>query len=245
MSSSVIKSPTPILEKKGFTVFLAGPMKGAPKWQRTVPKIAESIGIDGVTWLNPYRCQRWVTWREQVAWETQGLRDSDVALFWIPNQETEVEGRDYAQTTRMELLENLARGKRVILGIDDDIRAADYMKYKAKSYGVRKIHKTLEGCLEELRDIIREEESRGSRSFSVGDLCFGSEDALAARPQFSSVLDMNQTIVERWNRQVGLHDTVWCSGDVGDESWLRLLNGDIRFGVPSDDSVQINPLILF
>ena len=145
----------------------------------------------------------------------------------------------------MELLENLARGKRVILGIDDDIRAADYMKYKAKSYGVRKIHKTLEGCLEELRDIIREEESRGSRSFSVGDLCFGSEDALAARPQFSSVLDMNQTIVERWNRQVGLHDTVWCSGDVGDESWLRLLNGDIRFGVPSDGSVQINPLILF
>ena len=153
MSSSVIKSPTPILEKKGFTVFLAGPMKGAPKWQRTVPKIAESIGIDGVTWLNPYRCQRWVTWREQVAWETQGLR--------------------------------------------------------------------------------------------VCDLCFGSEDALAARAQFSSVLDMNQTIVERWNRQVGLHDTVWCSGIVGDDSWLRLLNGDIRFGVPSDDSLQINPLILF
>ena len=100
MSSSVIKSPTPILEKKGFTVFLAGPMKGAPKWQRTVPKIAESIGIDGVTWLNPYRCQRWVTWREQVAWETQGLRVCDVALFWIPNQETEVEGRDYAHRPR-------------------------------------------------------------------------------------------------------------------------------------------------
>ena len=66
------------------------------------------------------------------------------------------------------------------------------------------------------------------------------EAALAARAQFSSVLDMNQTIVERWNRQVGLHDTVWCSGIVGDDSWLRLLNGDIRFGVPSDDSLQIN-----
>ena len=161
MSSKVIKSPTPVLEKQGFTVFLAGPMKGAPKWQSTVPKIAESMGIDGDTWLNPYRCQRWVSWRQQVEWETQGLRTCDVALFWIPNQETEVEDRDYAQTTRMELLENLARGKRVILGIDDNIRASDYMKYKARCYGVRKVHKTLDGCLRELKEILGSEGDGG------------------------------------------------------------------------------------
>ena len=56
--NTVIKSPTPLGEKKGFTVFLAGPMKGAPKWQRTVPKIAESLGIDNITFLNPYPCRR-------------------------------------------------------------------------------------------------------------------------------------------------------------------------------------------
>lgn len=121
--NEVIKSPTPIPEDTGLTVFLAGPMKGTPKWQRTVPKLAASLGID-------------------------------VALFWVPNQETPVEGRDYAQTTRMELLENLALGKKVILGIDTDIRAADYMRYKARHYGVRKIHKTLEGCLGELKAFI-------------------------------------------------------------------------------------------
>lgn len=44
----VIKSPTPLPEKTGLTVFLAWPMKGAPKWQRTVPKLAESLGIDGI-----------------------------------------------------------------------------------------------------------------------------------------------------------------------------------------------------
>ena len=76
----VIKSPTPLPEKKTLTVFLAGPMKGAPKWQRTVPKLAESLGID------------------------------------------------------------------------TDIRAADYMRYKARHYGVPHIHKTLEGCLKELKE---------------------------------------------------------------------------------------------
>lgn len=155
--NTVIKSPTPLGEKKSFTVFLAGPMKGAPKWQRTVPKIAESLGIDNITFLNPYPCRKWVSWKQQVDWETEGLRSCDVALFWIPNQETEVEGRDYAQTTRMELLENLALGRKVILGIDSDIRAAEYMRHKAKAYGVTSIHRTLEGCMKELKSLLPSE----------------------------------------------------------------------------------------
>lgn len=70
--NEMIKSPTPIPEDTGFTVFLAGPMKGAPKWQRTVPKLAAGLGIDGVTFLNPYRCQRWVI----------------IARKWIGNKRT-------------------------------------------------------------------------------------------------------------------------------------------------------------
>lgn len=150
--NGMIKSPTPLPEKTGLTVFLAGPMKGAPKWQRTVPKLAAELGIDGVTFLNPCRCQRWVSWKAQVDWETAGLERCDVALFWIPNQEVPVEGCDYAQTTRMELLESLALGRKVILGIDTDIRASEYMRYKARRYGVKHVHKSLEGCLRELKD---------------------------------------------------------------------------------------------
>lgn len=59
--NEMIKSPTPLSEKTGLTVFLAGPMKGAPKWQRTVLKLAAELDIDGVTFLNPCRCQRWVS----------------------------------------------------------------------------------------------------------------------------------------------------------------------------------------
>ena len=115
---------------------------------------AAELGIDGVTFLNPCRCQRWVSWKAQVDWETAGLERCDVALFWIPNQEVPVEGRDYAQTTRMELLESLALGRKVILGIDTDIRASEYMRYKARRYGVKHVHKSLEGCLRELKDLM-------------------------------------------------------------------------------------------
>lgn len=31
---------------------------------------------------------------------------------------------------------------------------ADYMRYKARHYGVRHIHKTLEGCLKELKNLM-------------------------------------------------------------------------------------------
>ena len=64
------------------------------------------------------------------------------------------QGRDYAQTTRMELLESLALGRKVILGIDTDIRASEYMRYKARHYGVKHVHKSLEGCLRELKDLM-------------------------------------------------------------------------------------------
>lgn len=34
----VIKSPQPVTEKTQWTVFLAGPMNGAPSWQAQAPK---------------------------------------------------------------------------------------------------------------------------------------------------------------------------------------------------------------
>lgn len=45
----------------------------------------------------------------------------DVALFWIPNKDLKAElgTRVYAETTKMELAENFARGKKIILGIED------------------------------------------------------------------------------------------------------------------------------
>ena len=150
-----IKSLLPIPEDSSVKVFLAGPMRGAPKWQKTVPSLAESLGIDGVTFLSPCPSRRWIPFEQQADWETEGLTKADIVLFWIPNQETETPGRDYAQTTRMELLESLALGRTVILGIDSDIRASRYLHYKAKAYGLEQVHSSLEDCLKELSERLK------------------------------------------------------------------------------------------
>ena len=47
----VIKSPQPVAEKKQWTVFLAGPMNGAPSWQAQAPKVAEKVGNSGLCFL--------------------------------------------------------------------------------------------------------------------------------------------------------------------------------------------------
>ena len=76
----VIKSPQPFAEKKQWTVFLAGPMNGAPSWQAQAPKVAEKVGIENLTMLNPRKTERFVTPTYQVNWETFGLRMCDVIL---------------------------------------------------------------------------------------------------------------------------------------------------------------------
>jgi len=57
----VIKSPMPVSEKTQWTVFLAGPMNGAPSWQAQAPKVAAKVGIDDITFLNPRKTERFVT----------------------------------------------------------------------------------------------------------------------------------------------------------------------------------------
>ena len=82
-----------------------------------------------------------------------GPQDVRCALLWIPYKDPKAElgNRIYAETTKMELPENLARGKKVILGIDSEICGTRHMKFLAKRYGV-KVHTSMEGCLAELTE---------------------------------------------------------------------------------------------
>ena len=56
-----------------------------------------------------------------------------------------------AETTKMELAENIARGKKIILGIDTEINGTRHMIFLAKRYGIKKVHTSMEGCLAELK----------------------------------------------------------------------------------------------
>ena len=225
--NQIINSPTEIKNKNGWTVFLAGPMHSSPRgWRNKLVKAAGEMGMENITFLSP----RYTTMRmpsNQVQWETQGLRMCDVAMFWIPNKDPKAElgTRVYAETTKMELAENFARGKKIILGIDTEINGTTHMKFLAKRYGIKKVHTSMEGCLEELKKWIEKSEPKEHHIIAPK---FDSKEQLAAHPEFVDLLAMNQTLMERWNRIVAPEDKVYVHGELGNEEWMKLVNGDIQ-----------------
>ena len=235
--NQIINSPTKITEKTGWTVFLAGPMKASPRgWRNKLVKAATEMGMDNITFISP----RYTTMRmpsNQVEWETQGLRMCDVALFWIPNKDPKAElgTRVYAETTKMELAENIARGKKIILGIDSEISGTRHMKFLAKRYGV-KVHTSMEGCLAELKEWIEKSEPKEHHIVAPG---FDSKEQLAVHPEFVDLLAMNQTLMDRWNKLVKPGDKVYVTGTFGNEEWIKLVNGEVQIVDSSADTAPV------
>ena len=236
--NQIINSPTVITEKTGWTVFLAGPMKASPRrWRNKLVKAATEMGMDNITFISP----RYTTMRmpsNQVEWETQGLRMCDVALFWIPNKDPKAElgTRVYAETTKMELAENFARGKKIILGIDTEINGTRHMKFLAKRYGIKKVHTSMEGCLEELKAWI---EKQKPKVHYIATPRFDSKEQLAVHPEFVDLLAMNQTLMERWNRIVAPGDKVYVVGEFGNTEWMNILNGEIHIEDSDAEGIRL------
>ena len=236
--NQIINSSTKITEKTGWTVFLAGPMKASPRgWRNKLVKAATEMGMDNITFISP----RYTTMRmpsNQVEWETQGLRMCDVALFWIPNKDPKAElgTRVYAETTKMELAENFARGKKIILGIDTEINGTRHMKFLAKRYGIKKVHTSMEGCLEELKAWI---EKQNPKVHYIAAPRFDSKEQLAVHPEFVDLLAMNQTLMERWNRIVAPGDKVYVVGEFGNTEWMNLLNGEIHIEDSDAEGIRL------
>ena len=228
--NTTIFSPEPITEKTGWMVFLAGPMKASPVgWRKKLVETATEMGLDNVTFVNP----RYTTMRmpsNQAKWETQGLRMCDVALFWIPNMRANAElgNRVYAETTKMEFAENIARGKKIILGIDSEIQGSTRMRFLAKNYGLKAVHTSMEDCLKELKEWIESNDRAQAKVHYIAAPRFNSKEQLASHPEFVSLLTMNHTLMERWNKLVVPGDEVIVVGEFGDEEWKKLLNGDIK-----------------
>ncbi len=225
----VIKSPTPVVEKKQWTAFLAGPMNGAPSWQSQAPKVAAKVGIENLTLLNPRKNDRFVTETYQVNWETFGLRMCDVILFWIPPQAREMSPhRVYAITTRMEMAENLARGHKVIIGIDPECRkltGISHLIRMAKYYGVDKVHTSLEDCMKELKVWMERPRKEEEKVHHMLGLAF--EPMGMMKHVIKPSTSRNETKMEQWNQTIAPGDTVYLEGDFGAVEWKPFLNGKI------------------
>ena len=225
----VIKSPTPVVEKTQWSVFLAGPMNGAPSWQAQAPKVAAKVGIGNLTLLNPRKNVQHVSPTFQVNWETFGLRMCDVILFWIPPQARPMKPwRYYAITTRLEMAENLARGHKVIIGIDRDCReltGISHLIRMAKYYGVNKVHTSLEGCMKELKAWMERPREEEERIHHMSGPAF--EPMGVMKHVIKPSTSRNETKMEQWNQTIAPGDTVYVEGDFGAEEWKPFLNGKI------------------
>ena len=225
----VIKSPQPFTEKTQWTAFLAGPMNGAPSWQAQAPKVAEKLGIENLTLLNPRKTDRFVSPTYQVNWETFGLRMCDVILFWIPPQAREIKpNRVYAITTRMEMAENLARGHKVIIGIDRECReltGISHLIRMAKYYGVNKVHTSLEDCMKELKAWMERPREEEEKIHHISGPAF--EPMGMMKHVIKPSTGRNETKMEQWNQTIAPGDTVYVEGDFGAEEWKSFLNGNI------------------
>ena len=213
------------VKKDKIYCFLMGPIQNAPEWQFDVPE------IDNIVWLSPRRPIKIEgnlsedEWNKQFNWETEGLRICDYVLCWIPSPSNKNSDREYARTTRSEITEILARGKNIILGISDDFDGRHYLEEKAKQYGVKIVHHTLENCLDELEERIK---VKKLSIFFTSDTHFSAQRTLelSKRP-FKNTSEMDWTMIERWNKIVKPEDKVFSLGDFGDWSRLKYLNGDI------------------
>lgn len=230
----MIKCPQQVTEKTQWTAFLAGPMNGAPSWQAQASKVAEKVGIEKLTLLNPRKTERFVTGTYQVNWETFGLRMCDVILFWIPPQAREMKPwRYYAITTRLEMAENLARGHKVIIGIDpefknqngEDMAGIHHLRRMAKYYGVNEIHTSLEDCMKELKEWMERPRKEEERVHHIPGPMFEPMGKLSRQIQANT--NRNQTLMEHWNQTVAPGDTVYLDGEFGAEEWKPFLNGTI------------------
>lgn len=210
-----------------WKIFLAGPIQGGPDWQNTMPE------IDDIVWLSPRRPVYPVpnfNYSEQVQWETDALRMANIVIFWIPEPTEDISGRSYAQTTRFELGENLARGKRIILGAYKDFPGRKYLVAKAEKYD-NVVNNTVYGSLEEIMEVLRTylESIKPTTLFS-SDPHFSSDRALVlSKRPFHNTDEMDWKMIENWNNKVNPCDTIYHLGDFG-ETWpLEYLTGDIKF----------------
>ena len=136
--------PPEYKELSGPSIFLAGPIQGAPDWQAEAIEILKKIS-SVVHITSPRRPARALgefsekDYHGQVEWEHHYLdyaAEHGVILFWLAKEAEQIAGRAYAQTTRFELGEAIARhylkGIKVVVGIEKGFSNERYLRKTIK-----------------------------------------------------------------------------------------------------------------
>lgn len=94
----VIYPPEKKLEIDNKLIFLAGPIQGTIDWQAKICYTLNDYKNNNITIANPRRSyiNDDFNYDEQVNWETYYLNKADIIIFWLANETTKIDGRQYA-----------------------------------------------------------------------------------------------------------------------------------------------------
>lgn len=127
------------------SLYLAGPTPrdpNVPSWRPSALEGLEHLGYDGVVFIPESQDgQRSSDYDQQMDWELEAMRRSDLILFWIPATQDTLP----ASTTRVELGLQIHSGK-VILGIPQGAYQTRYLERLASQRNIT-VHRTLEETL--------------------------------------------------------------------------------------------------
>ena len=144
------------------SIFLAGPSPRDPEvesWRPKAIRVLEAQGYDGVVfspeWPDGPQGESDFDYEGQVSWEAEAMEMSDIVLFWVPRNLTDMP----AFTTNHEHGEWYKSGK-VMLGYPKDAVKMKYLHYKAESEHVpifHNLYNTILAAMDELGDGARRE----------------------------------------------------------------------------------------
>ena len=218
----IIKCPTEFKkDPEKWEIFLAGPIQDAEEWQNTLPEIPE------ITWISPRReSYDSFDYVPQVDWETRMLRRSNIVIFYIPPEKGHTPGHEYAQTTRTEFGEILARGKKVFLGVHNDFPGRKYLEEKLKQYDPEE--KVYDNLNDLISAVLKYIDKKSKTVYFTSDTHFSSHRALElSRRPFKNINQMDWYMIEKWNDTVVPGSKVFHLGDFGNEWALEYLSGKI------------------
>ncbi|MBS3148784.1 hypothetical protein J4219_07925 [Candidatus Woesearchaeota archaeon] len=150
----MIIKPATYVPHAGKTIFLAGPIQGAPNWQAIAVQYLLSKREDLLI-ANPRADlsdgKLSHTFEEQVDWETYHLKQAGhdgAILFWLAKETEHFCTRAYAQTTRFELGEWRMRHSRdgalLVIGIESGFTNERYIRHRLKENPDIPVRSTLE-----------------------------------------------------------------------------------------------------
>ena len=87
-------------------------------------------------------------------------------------------------------------------------------------------------------------------TFFIGDLHISHKNIIGfCRPEFDSIDEMNETMIERWNAVVCPKDNVWHLGDVcfgrHNMHMMSRFNGNIRLVMGNHDHYPVEEYLLY